>query len=122
MFEKACKYFTKAYETCLQTKGEMNEQTVILLQQLGSVCYQKGDLEKAIAYLRKATDLGKHFPGLVELSNAYVSLGNILLKQGLVEEAKSLCNQGLKNALRHKYEQGIKESNACLEEVAEATS
>lgn len=98
----------------------MTEQTVTLLQELGSVCFQKGDLETAVTYLKKATELGKHLPGMVELSNTYVSLGNIYLKQGLIKDAEVLCTQGYKNAVRHKYEQGIKESNACLKELQEA--
>jgi len=121
-YEKSFKYFNKAYETSLQKKGEMSEQTVTLLQQLGSVCFQKGDLEKAVIYLNKAIELGRHLPGFVQLSDAYVSLGNILLKQGLIQEAKWYCNQGLKNAIRHGYDEGITGSNSCLEEVQEATS
>lgn len=121
-FEKAYKYFKKAHEACVHIQGELNEQAVTLLQQLGAVCFQKGDLESAVEYLKKATELGKHLPGMIELSNVYVTLGNIYLRQGFFKDAEGLCNQGYKNALRHNYEDGVKEANACLEELKRATS
>lgn len=121
-FDKAHEYFTKAYDISLKRKGIMTEQTVKLLQQLGSVCYQKGELETAIVYLKRAIELGKHLPGMVDLSNAYISLGNIYLKQGLIKDAEILCKQGYKNAVRHKYEQGINESSSCIKELEEIMS
>lgn len=121
-YEEAFRYLKNAYETCLQAKGEISEQTVSLLQQLGAVCFQKGDLEQAVEYLKKATDLGKHLPGMVELSNAYITLGNIYLRQGLIKDAEAVCTEGYKNAVRHNYEQGIKEADSCLNELKEAKS
>lgn len=121
-YEKAQKYFKKAYEVSLNTKGEISEHTVTFLHQLGAVCFQKGDVEIAVEYLKKASELGQHLPGMVQLSNVYITLGNIYLKQGFIVEAERLCTQGYKNAVRHNYEKGIEESNACLKELREAVS
>ncbi len=119
-FEKAELYFKEAYDTCVRVKGEISEHSVTLLYQLGAVCFQKGDLEIAVHYLKKAVEIGKHLPGMITLSNIYVTLGNIYLKQGLIKDAEVLCGQAYKNAVRHKYEKGIEEANACLKELTEA--
>lgn len=116
-YEKSEKYFKQAYDLCVQNEGEISERTVTFLQQLGSVCYEKGDLEEAVNYLKKASELGKHLPSMVKLSDVYVTLGNIYLKQGLNKDAETMCDQAYKNAIRHKYEAGVKEANACLEEL-----
>lgn len=120
VFDKAQKYFKRAYEISLETKGEISEHTVTFLQQLGAVAFQNGDLEIAVEYLKQAADSGKHLPGMVNLSNVYVSLGNIYLKQGLLKDAEVMCNQAVKNAKRHKYTKGIDDASACLKEVQEA--
>lgn len=121
-FDKAYKYFKKAYDACLLIHGELSEHAVTLLQRMGVVCFQIGNLELAVEYLKKATELGKHLPGMEKLSNAHITLGNIYIKQGFLKDATAMCTEGYKNAVRHKYEQGIQEANACLEELKRATS
>lgn len=121
-FEKAYKYFKKAYDACVLIHGELSEYAVTLLQQMGVVCYQKGNLELAVEYLKKATELGKHLPGMERLSNSHITLGNIYIQQGFFKDASALCTEGYKNAMRHNYEQGVKEANACLDELKRSTS
>ncbi|XKL66584.1 hypothetical protein PGB90_010004 [Kerria lacca] len=121
-FEKAQKYFKQAYEFSLRTQGEVSEYTVTFLYQLGAVSFQKGELEIAVDYLEKASELGKHLPGMIELSNVFITLGNIYLKQGFTKKAEKLCTEGYKNATRHKYKKGIEESSACLKELKDAFS
>uniref|UniRef100_A0A2S2PGM5 Tetratricopeptide repeat protein 19 n=1 Tax=Schizaphis graminum TaxID=13262 RepID=A0A2S2PGM5_SCHGA len=113
-------YFKKAYETSVKLNGEVYEINVILLNDLGTMYYLGGKLEEALHYFRKAEKIGKHLPDMEHFSTVYINLGNIFLKQGLLKEAEKHCEEGMKNAKRHNYEEGKKEAAICLAEIKNA--
>jgi len=55
---EAFKYFLQAYDICKKINGEVHEQTVILLNDLGTVSYIQGDYDEAIKYLSAAAKIG----------------------------------------------------------------
>lgn len=57
-YANAFEYFIQAYDISIKINGEKNEQTVILLNNLGSVCYMLQKYDQTIQYLSKAAELG----------------------------------------------------------------
>lgn len=115
--EEAFANYKKAYEMCLKLNGEIHEQTVILLNDLGTISFLRGDNDNAILYMTKAVETGKHLPNMEDFSSVYVNLGNIYMQKEMYEEAQKHCIEGMKNAKRHKNEEGFNEANICLEEL-----
>ncbi|XP_022198074.2 tetratricopeptide repeat protein 19 homolog, mitochondrial isoform X2 [Nilaparvata lugens] len=115
--DEALVHYKKAYAMCVKVNGEVHEESVVLLNDIGTISYLKGDKDEALAYMTKAIEVGKHLPNMEDFSSVYVNLGNIYLKKGLYEEAKKFCSEGYKNAKRHHNPEGLKEAEICLEEI-----
>lgn len=115
--DEAFNNYKKAYDMCLQLNGEIHEQTVILLNDLGTISFLRGDNDNAIMYMTKAVETGKHLPNMEDFSSVYVNLGNIYIQKSMYSEASKSCKEGWQNAKRHKNKEGIKEANTCLEEL-----
>ncbi|KAG8247299.1 Tetratricopeptide repeat protein 19, mitochondrial [Homalodisca vitripennis] len=115
--EEAFTNYKKAYEMCVRLNGEVHEQTVILLNDLGTISFLRGDNDSAIYYMTKAVETGRHLPNMEDFSSVYVNLGSIYMQKEMYEEAQKSCKEGLKNAKRHKNEEGLKEATICLEEL-----
>ncbi|XP_022166877.1 tetratricopeptide repeat protein 19 homolog, mitochondrial-like [Myzus persicae] len=118
--KKARIYFRNAYNASVKLNGEVFEMNVILLNDLGTLYYVQGKLDKALHYFRKAEKIGQHLPDMENFSTVYINLGNIYLKQGLLKEAEKNCVEGMKNAKRHRYDEGRKEAEICLAEIKTA--
>lgn len=58
-YTEAMKYMEQAYEYCVKLNGELHEQNVVLLNDLGSISFTKENYDEAMAFLIKAADLGK---------------------------------------------------------------
>lgn len=56
---EAMRYMRQAYDLCVKLYGETHEQCVVLLNDLGSISFLKGNLDDAISYLTKAAEIGK---------------------------------------------------------------
>jgi len=118
--KKARIYFRNAYNVSVKLNGEVFEMNVILLNDLGTIYYVQGRLDKALRYFRKAEQIGQHLPDMENFSTVYINLGNIYLKQGLLKEAEKYCLEGMKNAKRHQFIEGRKEAEICLAEIKNA--
>jgi len=110
----------KAYNASVKINGEVFEMNVILLNDLGTIHYVQGNLNKALQYYRKAEQIGQHFPNRENLSMVYIDLDNIILNQGILKESEKNCEEGMKNAKRHRYDEGKKEAEICLAEIKSA--
>lgn len=115
--KKAYKYLKKSFKTCVKLNGEKFDMNVILLNDIGTLSYVLGNVEKAYKYLNKAVEIGQHLPSMETFSSVHINLGNIYMKQGLLKEAEKSCNEGMKNAKRHHYTEGIKEATICLQDI-----
>jgi tetratricopeptide repeat protein 19 len=51
-------YFLQAYNICKEINGEEYEQTVVLLNDLGTVCYKQEKYDEAVKYLSAAAKIG----------------------------------------------------------------
>lgn len=73
---EAFKYFLQAYDISKKMNGEEHEQTVILLNDLGTVSYMRGDYDEAINYFSTAATIGSTSMIIIDCScalNCYVS-------------------------------------------------
>ena len=57
-FTEAMKYMEKAYVQFVKLNGEEHEQSVILLNDLGSISFLKENFDDALQYLSKAVEIG----------------------------------------------------------------
>ncbi|XP_006613878.1 tetratricopeptide repeat protein 19 homolog, mitochondrial [Apis dorsata] len=116
-YANAFEYFIQAYDISIKINGEKNEQTVILLNNLGSVCYMLQKYDQTIQYLSKAAELGKKLPDMIELGSVYVNLGNTFIAKGLYEEAKKSCSEGEYLAKARNDNETIIEAKKCFEQL-----
>ncbi|XP_014247885.1 tetratricopeptide repeat protein 19 homolog, mitochondrial [Cimex lectularius] len=117
-FSEALNYFNQAYQMSLKVNGEVHEQTVVLLNDLGTISYLIGDADSAMTFLTKAVEIGKHLPNMWDLSSVYINLGNIYMQKKMFEEAKKHCKEGWQNATRHNNQEGVNEANVCLQQLS----
>lgn len=59
-YTEASKYFLQAYNISKKMYGEIHEQTVILLNDLGTVSYKQEKYDEAIEYLSAASEIGNY--------------------------------------------------------------
>lgn len=57
---EAFNYFLQAYDICKKVNGEEHEQTVVLLNDLGTISCIRGEYDEAIKYLSAATKIGNN--------------------------------------------------------------
>lgn len=121
-YTNALNYFTQAYDISVKINGEANEQSVILLNDLGSVSHMLQKYDQAIEYLSKAAELGKRLPDMVDLGSIYVNLGNALIAKGLYKEAEKRCSEGERIAKARDDKDSVNEAKKCLKQIKDLTS
>lgn len=57
-FNEALDNYLQAYQWCLKAFGKNHEQTVVILNDLGTVCSLLGQEDRAIGYLADAIETG----------------------------------------------------------------
>lgn len=119
-YDAAFVHFKRAYKLCKQVHGEVHEHVVQLLNDMGTISFHRGNTEKTLKYLEKACRIGKHLPEMDELAMVLINFGHVYLKLRMMDKAREYCEEGLKNAKRHRNEEGIREGKECLEEVGRA--
>ncbi|EEB17384.1 tetratricopeptide repeat protein, putative [Pediculus humanus corporis] len=115
----ALKCFQKAYEMCVKVNGLLHEQTVVLLNDLGTVCSLLGDNEGALSYLEKAKNIGKSLPDMKDLAAIYINLGQLYLMREMYRESKLACQEGMKMAKKREDESTVSEAKNCLDKINE---
>nr|CAG4643981.1 EOG090X06TI [Lepidurus arcticus] len=114
-YNQAFHYFEKAYEMSEKINGPAHGQTLVLLNDLGSVCSLKGEYDKAAQYLQQAID--KSTPETEDLPSFYVNLGTVQLQQKLFAQAQASCEQGLRLAQQKHASDVEHEAQECLNEI-----
>ncbi|KAJ4441235.1 hypothetical protein ANN_11086 [Periplaneta americana] len=109
--------FQKAYDLCVEINGEENEEIVVLLNDLGTICFIQNDLDKAVSFLKQAIAIGNKLPDMKDFSSVLLNLGTVYMKKGMVEEAKQFYEAAWKNAKRHKNSGVLKEVSSCMDEL-----
>jgi len=114
---EAFEYFKKAYDLCVQMNGVNNEETVVLLNDLGTICFVQNDFDSAISYLTEAVAIGNKLPDMKDLGSVLINLGTVYMKKGMMKEAKQFYQDAWKNAKKHNNAEVLKEASSCLDEL-----
>lgn len=114
---EAFEHFKKAYDLCVQINGMNNEETVVLLNDLGTICFVQNDLDSAISYLSQAVSIGNKLPEMEDFGSVLINLGTVYMKKGMMKEAKQVYQDAWKNAKKHNNFEVLKEANTCLDEL-----
>lgn len=107
----------KAYEICIDVNGKKHEQTIVMLNDLGTYSNMIGDGDSAINYLKEAAKIGDDFPDMKDLASIYVNLGQLYLSREMFKESETACQEGLKKAKENENKEAIVEANLCLKEL-----
>ena len=116
-FKEAFDCFKKAYELNVKVNGEVHEETVVLLNDLGTICIVQDDFDSAISYLMKAVDIGEKLPDMKDFGLVIGNLVALYIKKGMYEEAKKFCDKRWQNVKKHNNQEVLKELTQFLDEI-----
>ncbi|XP_053978263.1 tetratricopeptide repeat protein 19 homolog, mitochondrial-like isoform X1 [Hylaeus volcanicus] len=121
-YTDAMNYLTQAYDISVKINGEEHEQTVVLLNDLGTVNCMVKEYDQAIKYLSEATEIGKKLPEMSDIGTIQVNLGNAFIMKGLYEQAKKNCIEGKRLGKANNHKESVIEAEECLEKIKKLTS
>ncbi|XP_043461787.1 tetratricopeptide repeat protein 19 homolog, mitochondrial isoform X1 [Leptopilina heterotoma] len=113
---EAYKMLLQAYELSIPINGIEHEQTITILNDLGTIECRQGNYNLSIQHLNEALKAAEKLEDF-ESSALHINLGFTYLKQGLYEEAKKSCKEGQIIARMIKNSESLNEANVCLEEI-----
>jgi tetratricopeptide repeat protein 19 len=114
---EAFEYFKKAYHLCVKMNGVYHEETVVLLYDLGTICFVRNDLDNAIFYLTQAVSIGNKLPDMEDFGSVLINLGTVYMNKGMLKEAKQVYQDAMTNAKKHNNIEVLREANRCLDEL-----
>jgi tetratricopeptide (TPR) repeat protein len=94
-YDKAILYHEKSLAIKLKVHGAHHTSTSLSYNNLGSVCFKKGDLEKAIVYYEKSLEIDLKVYGNFHRSTAitYTKLGDVYIEKKELILAKECYNK-----------------------------
>lgn len=92
--EKSLVHLKEAYDVCLKIKGKSDEQSMLLLNDLGITTWRAGDLQSAEEFLRQALAVSEHIEDKAHVGVVHANLGLIFLEKGVTDMAKKYCDLG----------------------------
>jgi tetratricopeptide repeat protein 19 len=101
----------------VEINGMNNEEIVVLLNDLGTICFVQNDLDSAISYLTQAVAIGNELPDMEDFGSVLINLGTMYVKKGMMEEAKQIYQDAWKSAKKHNNAQVLREASSCLHEL-----
>lgn len=117
---EAFRFFEKAYNMCVKLNGRIHEHTVVLLNDLGTICCLEKDYDGALKYLTEAVAVGKQLKEVEDLASIYINLGTVYMKKKMFEEAKRAFTDGRNNAELTNNKAALDEANICLSQLLNA--
>ncbi|KAL0121749.1 hypothetical protein PUN28_006904 [Cardiocondyla obscurior] len=121
-YTEAFNLLLQAYDISKKMNGEEHEQTVVLLNDLGTICCMREQYDEAITYLSTAARIGENLPDMPDLGAIHVNLGRAFLKKNLYDEGKKSCQRGRKIAKSRNDNDSLLEADKCLKEVKKLLS
>lgn len=109
-------YFEKALDISEKINGPTHPQTLVLLNDLGSVASLRKDYEKALEYFEKAISLGTK-TDTPDLPAFYCNRGATYLKKKDYNKANTSCSKALKLAKKFKNKEAENDASECLKEL-----
>lgn len=115
--KEALVYLKEAHRICTQVEGKNCEKSVLLLNDLGTISWQIGDLNNAEEYLNSALQVGKTLEDFDNLGVIYANLGLVSIEKGLLNEAKKFCKEGWRLGNKQKNLDAVEQANYCFEQI-----
>lgn len=78
---------------------------------------QINDLVGAEVYITEALELAKQFPDMYDSGVFQANHGMLMMKQGLLDQAKKTCEFAWRSAKKAKNPDGIEQADYCLSEL-----
>lgn len=97
--QKSISHLKEAYNTCVKINGKNDEQSMLLLNDLGITTWRAGDLQSAEEFLKQAIEVSKVLEDKSHAGVVYANLGLVLLEKGVTDIARKYCNEGWKLGL-----------------------
>lgn len=106
--------FEKALEVSERINGPKGEQTLVLMNDIGTVATLRKDFDKAINVLQEVIDRGQQSP---DLPAFYCNLGATYLRKGDREQAHTACSEALRLSNKMQHKEAAADAKGCLEEL-----
>lgn len=121
-FQDAIYYLKRAYEISLHVLGPLHDQTLILLNDIGTTIAMSRSPTEGREYIQRAVD-GAIQSNSKELASFYLNLGLTTVRSQQPKEGRKYCERSLEMALKNTYDVNSKEivnlSKQCLKECDE---
>lgn len=114
---KAIVHLKEAYSVCKRTKGRNSEQSMLLLNDLGTTSFRAGDIDNAQGYLKEAIEIGNNIEDKSHLGVIHANLGLILLEKGVAKEAEKYCKEAWKLGKKHENNESVDQANYCFDQI-----
>lgn len=119
-FNEAVEILQKALEISTKILGPLHDQTLILLNDVGTTMAMNNSPEEGKTFITKAVE-GALESKSKELASFYVNLGLVNLQLRKLSEAKRYCEYSIELALKnqdnHNTSEVVKLSRSCLDEI-----
>lgn len=119
-FNGATDMLRKALEISTKVLGPLHDQTLILLNDVGTTLAMNNSPEEGMTFIKKAVE-GAIESQSKELASFYVNLGLVNLKLKNLNSAKRYCEYSIELAYKHREHHNSQEvimlSKSCLNEV-----
>lgn len=119
--EKARDQFKQAYEVSLEINGETDEQTLVLLNSLGTISATMGDAKGAEKYFQDLIYKARKNKS-ENLAHFLVNNGLVNIQLKLYDVAKRSCNEASTLSKRQKDGDAYEQSQNCLKILKETMS
>lgn len=111
------KHLKEAYNICVLAKGQENEQSMLLLNDIGITNWRTDNLEAAEECLNKAALIGNNLEDKSHTGVINANLGLVYLQRGLIEQATRYCNIALQLGNQHDNAESVSQANYCIEQI-----
>jgi len=116
--QKARDQFKQAYDISCEINGEMDEQSLVLLNSLGTISATMGDAKMAEQYFQELIQKARK-NNSEHLAHFLVNYGVVNIQLKMYDEAKRNCNEALQLAKKTRSDQAYEQSQNCLKVVKE---
>ncbi|XP_008193607.2 tetratricopeptide repeat protein 19 homolog, mitochondrial [Tribolium castaneum] len=115
--KQALIHLREAYNACKRTKGRNSEQSMLLLNDLGTTSFRAGDIDNAQGYLKEAITVGREVEDKSHLGVIHANLGLILLEKGVAKEAEKYCKEAWKLGKKFENNESVEQANYCFDQI-----
>ncbi|XP_044743250.1 tetratricopeptide repeat protein 19 homolog, mitochondrial-like, partial [Chrysoperla carnea] len=115
--KKAIDCLKSAYDICVQVLGITSNQSIKLLNDLGSAYWRAGDLSNAESYFKKSLSLiqisgNESYTGVLKYN-----LGTLLMEKGLYKDSQQMCKEAWHFAKASNDNNLLERASDCLDNV-----